>query len=65
MPRIALTIAAGYPHHIIKRGNNRASVFFDDEDRQFALGLQEWQQAMPDPMRDVFLTESSIGVLIC
>jgi putative transposase len=39
MPRIARVIATGYPHHITQRGNNRATVFFDDEDRQTYLKL--------------------------
>jgi len=39
MPRIARVIAAGYPHHITQRGNNRATVFFDDDDRQTYLNL--------------------------
>jgi len=39
MPRIARIIAAGYPHHITQRGNNRTAVFFDDEDRQTYLKL--------------------------
>ncbi|MBT1071116.1 hypothetical protein KJB30_04940, partial [Geobacter chapellei] len=39
MPRIARIIAAGYPHHITQRGNNRITVFFDDEDRQMYLKL--------------------------
>ena len=39
MPRIARIIAAGYPHHVTQRGNNRATVFFDDEDRQTYLQL--------------------------
>ena len=39
MPRIARIIAPGYPHHITQRGNNRSSVFFDDEDRQTYLKL--------------------------
>ena len=39
MPRIARIIAPGYPHHITQRGNNRATVFFDDEDRQVYLKL--------------------------
>ncbi len=39
MPRIARIIAPGYPHHITQRGNNRALVFFDDEDRQTYLTL--------------------------
>jgi putative transposase len=39
MPRIARIIAAGFPHHITQRGNNRVAVFFDDEDRQTYLNL--------------------------
>jgi putative transposase len=39
MPRIARIIAPGYPHHITQRGNNRATIFFDDEDRQTYLKL--------------------------
>jgi len=39
MPRIARIIAPGYPHHITQRGNNRATVFFDDDDRQVYLKL--------------------------
>jgi len=39
MPRIARVIAAGYPHHVTQRGNNRSTVFFDDEDRQTYLTL--------------------------
>ena len=39
MPRIARIIAAGHPHHITQRGNNRATVYFDDEDRQTYLHL--------------------------
>ncbi len=39
MPRIARIIATGYPHHITQRGNNRATVFFDDEDRNTYLKL--------------------------
>ena len=39
MPRIARIIAPGHPHHITQRGNNRTTVFFDDEDRQNYLKL--------------------------
>jgi putative transposase len=58
MPRIARIIAPGYPHHITQRGNNRATVFFDDEDRQTYLkllagyaqkhGLQIWAYCLMD-----------------
>ncbi len=39
MPRIARIIAPGYPHHITQRGNNKMTVFFDDEDRQTYLSI--------------------------
>lgn len=39
MPRIARIVVEGYPHHIIQRGNNRQTVFFDNEDRHLYLGL--------------------------
>ncbi len=39
MPRIARIIAPGYAHHVTQRGNNRAQVFFNDEDRQTYLKL--------------------------
>jgi putative transposase len=39
MPRIARAVAAGFPHHIIQRGNNRADVFFDHDDRAVYLFL--------------------------
>ena len=37
MPRIARLVAVNYPHHITQRGNNRETVFFQDQDRQFYL----------------------------
>ncbi len=39
MPRIARVCVINYPHHITQRGNNRETVFFDDEDRKFYLRL--------------------------
>lgn len=33
MPRLARIAVAGYPHHVIHRGNNRQAVFVDDVDR--------------------------------
>lgn len=39
MPRIARAVAAGYPHHVIQRGNNKENVFFDKEDRERYLSL--------------------------
>lgn len=37
MSRIARIWAINYPHHITQRGNNRETVFFNDEDRKFYL----------------------------
>ncbi|TAN59817.1 transposase [bacterium] len=37
MPRQPRLIVAGYPHHIILRGNNRNAVFYNDTDRRFFL----------------------------
>ena len=37
-PRLSL---AGYPHHIIQRGNNRQVIFMDVADRKFFLDLLE------------------------
>ena len=37
MPRIARVCAVGYPHHITQRGNNKETVFFEDEDKEFYL----------------------------
>jgi putative transposase len=39
MPRIARAVAAGFPHHIVQRGNNREKVFIDDEDREKYINL--------------------------
>lgn len=37
MPRNSRLVAVGYPHHITQRGNNRESVFFEEEDRSVYL----------------------------
>lgn len=37
MPRIARIYIIDYPHHITQRGNNKGTVFLDDEDRKFYL----------------------------
>lgn len=39
MPRIARVVATGLAHHITQRGNRRADVFLDDEDRLSYLEL--------------------------
>ncbi len=37
MARMARVVAAGVPHHITQRGNNRQDVFLLDDDRRFYL----------------------------
>jgi putative transposase len=32
-------VVSHHPHHIAQRGNNRADVFFDDEDRTAYLSF--------------------------
>jgi putative transposase len=45
MPRIARVVAAQYPHHVTQRGNNRADVFFDEEDKAFYIKtLKDYSQ---------------------
>ncbi len=39
MPRIARICAIHYPHHVTQRGNNRETVFFDNDDRVFYLKI--------------------------
>ncbi len=39
MPRIARAVAPGFPHHVVQRGNNRADVFFNRDDRAVYLFL--------------------------
>ncbi|OYU44562.1 MAG: transposase [Burkholderiales bacterium PBB4] len=38
LPRLSL---AGFPHHVIQRGNNRQAIFLDAGDRQTMLDLLE------------------------
>lgn len=33
MGRVARVVAAGYPHHVIQRGNRRQKVYFNESDR--------------------------------
>ena len=39
MPRIARIVGAGYPHHIIQRGNNRERVFMNFRDYEKYLSF--------------------------
>lgn len=37
MPRQPRLVIAGYPHHLILRGNNRSDIFYNDKDRRFFI----------------------------
>ena len=39
MARLPRLTVAGYPHHLIQRGNNRQPIVIDDRDRETLLGL--------------------------
>lgn len=43
MPRIARVVNAGYPHHVIQRGNRRQKVFFKEEDKNTYLRILKEQ----------------------
>lgn len=45
MPRIARTVAPGYPHHVTQRGNYQQKVFDDENDFcQYLQWLQEYSR---------------------
>ncbi|MGI8904934.1 MAG: transposase [Candidatus Sumerlaeaceae bacterium] len=39
MPRFARVVVTGEPYHITHRGNHRAQVFFEPEDREVYLAM--------------------------
>lgn len=41
MARLPRLSVAGYPHHVIQRGNNRQTIFLNDADRRRMLELLE------------------------
>ncbi|MBF0384572.1 MAG: transposase [Candidatus Omnitrophica bacterium] len=43
MARLARIVAAGYPHHVIQRGNRRQNVFLSERDKQFYLDTLKTQ----------------------
>lgn len=45
MARLPRLSVAGYPHHVIQRGNNRQAIFLNDADRRRMLELLEQNAA--------------------
>ena len=65
MPRISRAVAKGYPHHIIQRGNNRESVFFDDEDRnQYLSLLKKYSEKWSAPVLAYCLMSNHVHLMV-
>lgn len=64
MPRIGRAVAAGFPHHVIQRGNNREHVFFDEMDRkQYQSLLKKYSVKWESPIMAYCLMSNHIHLL--
>jgi putative transposase len=65
MPRPEPSRCAGYPHHIIQRGNNRQAIFFEDADRRvFLSALGEALEAHQCALHAYVLMTNHVHLLI-
>ena len=65
MPRQPRLVVAGYPHHIILRGNNRGAIFDNDNDRRFFLEcLEEAKKKTGSKIYAYCLTTNHVHLLI-
>lgn len=65
MPRIARAVAAGFPHHIVQRGNNNEKVFFDKEDRGMYLSLlKKYSDKWGSPILAYCLMSNHVHLII-
>jgi putative transposase len=65
MPRIARIVVPEYPHHVTQRGNNRATVFFDDEDRlQYLKLLAKYSKAFSLQIWAYCLIDNHVHLLV-
>lgn len=61
-PRLSI---AGYPHHIIQRGNNREMIFHTDEDRQAYLAwLDEYAKKFDVAVHAFVLMDNHTHLLV-
>jgi putative transposase len=61
-PRLSV---AGYPHHIIQRGNNRQTIFHTDEDREAYLAwLSEYSQQFEVAIHAFVLMDNHTHLLL-
>ena len=64
MPRIGRAVAAGFPHHVIQRGNNREQVFFDEKDRnQYLSLLKKYSVKWKSPIMAYCLMSNHVHLL--
>ena len=64
MPRIGRAVAAGFPHHVIQRGNNRAGVFFEKDDwQQYLILLKKYTAKWSSPVMAYCLMSNHVHFL--
>jgi putative transposase len=64
MPRIGRAVAAGFPHHVIQRGNNRENVFFEKDDRrQYFSLLKKYSAKWTSPVMAYCLMTNHVHLL--
>jgi len=64
MARMSRLAIAGYPHHLIQRGNNRAAIFSDDTDRRRYLDLlREAARALDVAIHAYVLMDNHVHLL--
>lgn len=65
MPRIARAVGAGYPHHLIQRGNNREKIFHDKNDRkQYLSLLKKYSVKWNSPVLVYCLMSNHVHILV-
>ena len=65
MSRIARAVAAGFPHHIVQRGNNREDVFFNKKDKGMYLSLlKKYSERWESPILAYCLMSNHVHLLM-
>src|SRR4030067_1544758 len=65
MPRIARIVGAGYPHHIIQRGNNRERVFMNFRDyEKYLSSLSKYSEEKEAALLAYCLMPNHIHLLV-
>ena len=65
MPRIARIVGAGYPHHIVQRGNNRERVFLDSMDyEKYLCFLSKYSEVKETTVLAYCLMSNHVHLLV-